>query len=235
VLERLVDHLQNQSLGLGYAAVFGLLLAAGFGFPLPEDVPLIAGGVLAWLASPLEEVSLRGMFSDGGFQAMVAVGLGGILVGDSIIYFAGRGIGRRVAEVWPFRRLITPEKLEKVETLLRQRGKIVVVVARFLPGLRAPTYFTVGHSRVPFWEFLLFDGLAAAVSAPLWVCLGFWFGDDIERAARAGSRFGAWILGGVLLVVAVLVLRWWLKRRRAAAAVRGPDAGGPPETPSSGR
>lgn len=231
MLERLVDHLQTQSLGLGYAAVFALLLAAGFGFPLPEDVPLIAGGVLAWLASPLEEVTLAGMLSDSGFQAMVAVGMAGILVGDSVIYFAGRGIGRRVAEVWPFRKLVTPEKLERVERLLRQRGKIVVVVARFLPGLRAPTYFTVGHSRVPFWEFLLFDGLAAALSAPLWVCLGFWFGDDIERAARAGSKFGSYILGGVVVVVVLLLGRAWLRRRRAsaaAAATGGERDGDPP-------
>ncbi len=231
MLERLVDHLQNQSLGLGYAAVFGLLLAAGFGFPLPEDVPLIAGGVLAWLASPLEQATLRGMVADPGFQVMVAVGMGGILVGDSVIYWAGRGIGRRVAEVWPFRKLVTPEKLERVERLLRQRGKVVVMVARFLPGLRAPTYFTVGHSRLPFWEFLLFDGLAAAISAPLWVCLGFWFGDDIERAARAGSEFGSWILGAVLVLLAVLAGRAWLSRRRASAGAppgEGPPAGSPP-------
>jgi membrane protein DedA with SNARE-associated domain len=230
VLERLVDHLQNQSLGLGYAAVFGLLLAAGFGFPLPEDVPLIAGGVLAWLASPLEQVTLAGMVSDHGFQAMVAVGLAGILVGDSIIYLAGRGIGRRVAEVWPFRTLVTPEKLERVERLLRQRGKVVVMVARFLPGLRAPTYFTVGHSRVPYWEFLAFDGLAALISAPLWVCLGFWFGDDIERAARAGSKFGSYILGAAVLLVVVLVGRSWLRRRARNAKAAG-SPGDPPIAP----
>ncbi len=217
MLERLVEYLQSQSLGLGYAAVFALLVAAGFGFPLPEDVPLIAGGVLAWLASPLQEVSLSGMLSDHGFQAMVAVGMGGILFGDSVIYLAGRRIGRRVAEVWPFRKLVTPDKLERVERLLRERGKIVVMVARFLPGLRAPTYFTVGHSRVPFWEFLLFDGLAALVSAPLWVALGFWFGDDIERAARTGSEFGGYILGGVIVLVVLLVGRAWLRRRRAAS------------------
>ena len=228
MLERLVDHLQTQSLGLGYAAVFGLLLAAGFGFPLPEDVPLIAGGVLAWLASPLEQVTLAGMFADHGFQAMVGVGMAGILVGDSVIYFAGRGIGRRVAEVWPFRTLVTPEKLERVERLLRQRGKVVVVVARFLPGLRAPTYFTVGHSRVPFWEFLLFDGLAALLSAPLWVALGFWFGDDIERAARAGSQFGGYILAAVITVVVFLLGRAWWRRRRAAAGKAASDREEPP-------
>ena len=226
MLERIVDHLQNQSLGLGYAAVFGLLLAAGFGFPLPEDVPLIAGGVLAWLASPLDEVSLAGMIADHGFQAMVGVGLAGILVGDSVIYLAGRGIGRRVAEVWPFRTLVTPEKLERVERLLRKRGKVVVMVARFLPGLRAPTYFTVGHSRVPYWEFLLFDGLAALLSAPLWIALGFWFGDDIERAARAGSRFGSTILAATVVLVVILIGRSWLLRRRLAAAEAGKASGG---------
>jgi membrane protein DedA with SNARE-associated domain len=228
VLERLVDHLQSHSLGLGYAAVFALLLAAGFGFPLPEDVPLIAGGVLAWLASPLETPTLAGMLTDPGLQGMVAVGLAGILVGDSVIYWAGRVLGRRVAEVWPFRTLITPEKLERVERLLRKRGKIVVVVARFLPGLRAPTYFTVGHSRLPFWEFLLFDGLAAVVSAPLWVCLGFWLGDDIERAAREGSRFGQYILAGVVVIVAILIGRAWLRRRRARRASLA--EGSPPPT-----
>jgi membrane protein DedA with SNARE-associated domain len=223
MLEQLVDHLQNHSLGLGYLAVFGLLLAAGFGLPLPEDVPLIAGGVLAWLASPIETPTLAGMLGDRGLQGMIAVGMAGILVGDSVIYWAGRAFGQRVAEVWPFRRLITPAKLERVERLLRQRGNVVVMVARFLPGLRAPTYFTVGHSRVPFLQFLLFDGLAAAVSAPLWVCLGFWLGDDIEKAAREGSRFGQYILAGVVLIVVVLLVRAWLRRRRA-----GGSAGTPP-------
>ena len=92
------------------------------------------------------------------------------------------------------------------ERLLRRRGKIVVMVARFLPGMRPPTYFTVGHSRVPFWEFLVFDGLAALLSAPLWVAAGFWFGDDIQRAAREAARFGHLILGAVAVALAVLGL-----------------------------
>jgi membrane protein DedA with SNARE-associated domain len=66
------------------------------------------------------------------------------------------------------------------------------------------------------------------VSAPLWVCLGFWLGDDIERAAREGSRFGQYILAGVVLVVAVLIGRAWLRRRRARRAVPPQDS--PPPT-----
>jgi membrane protein DedA with SNARE-associated domain len=101
---------------------------------------------------------------------------------------------------------------------------VVVMIARFLPGLRAPTYFTVGHARLPFWEFLLFDGVAALVSAPLWVCLGFYFGANIEDAAHVAKRFSHVILGAVLVVVAAIAFRWWRKRRAAAAA---PPAGHP--------
>ena len=227
MLERLVEILQSQSLAVGYAFVFSVLLLCGFGLPMPEDIILVTGGVLAWLASPLEQATLGAMFHDRGFLTMALVGLGGILAGDSVIYWAGRRFGRRVAEVWPFRRVVTPSKLERVERLLRQRGNVVVMVARFLPGLRAPTYFTVGHSRLPFWEFILFDGAAALVSAPLWVALGFYFGDDIHRAAREATRFGHFILGGALLAVAVLVTRARLRRRaqaRAAAVVAAVSA-----------
>jgi membrane protein DedA with SNARE-associated domain len=90
---------------------------------------------------------------------------------------------------------------------------VVVMIARFLPGLRAPTYFAVGHSKLPYWEFVLFDAAAAAVSAPLWVCLGFYFGSNIGEAARHAARFGNYILIAVLVVVAGLGIRWWLKRR----------------------
>ena len=215
MLERLVDMLGGHSLHVGYGFVFVVLLLCGFGFPMPEDVILVTGGVLARLASDLDSITLHDLVADIGLHVMVVVGLCGILAGDSVIYMLGRTLGVRVAEFRLLRRLVPPEKLEEVEKRLRHKGKIVVVIARFLPGLRAPTYFTVGHSRLPYWQFLMFDGLAAMVSAPLWVCLGFWFGDDIQRAAREATRFSHFILAALAIVLGLLVFRW-VRRRRAA-------------------
>jgi membrane protein DedA with SNARE-associated domain len=222
MLERLVDLLSGNSLEIGYAFVFFVLLLCGFGLPMPEDVVLVTGGVLAWLSSDLETASLGGMLRDRGLLVMVAVGLAGILAGDSVIFMAGRRFGHRVADFGPLRRIITPEKLELVEKKVRTRGNIMVMFARFLPGLRAPTYFTVGHARMPYWKFLIFDGSAALVSAPLWVCLGFWFGSDLEEAARVAGRFSHYILLGVAVVLGALAFRW-LQARRASAAVAAPD------------
>jgi membrane protein DedA with SNARE-associated domain len=213
MLQRLVDMLSGHGLHVGYAAVFGVLVLCGFGLPMPEDVVLVTGGVLAWMGSDIEVVTFSNMMHHPGLHVMVLFGLAGILVGDSVIFFAGRKLGTHVADIAPLRRFITPARLAEAERLIRRRGNVVVVIARFLPGLRAPTYFTVGHSKLPYWEFLLFDGFAAAVSAPLWVCLGFYFGSNIGEAARHAARFGNYILAAVLVVVAGLGIRWWLRRR----------------------
>jgi membrane protein DedA with SNARE-associated domain len=217
MLERLVELLSGQSLAYGGTVIFLILLLCGFGLPMPEDIVLVTGGVIAWLASPLEEVSFREMVHDRGLQAMVAIGVGGILAGDSAIYLLGRKLGSHIAEHRILRRVVPPEKMERVETLLRRRGKAVVMGARFLPGLRAPTYFTVGHARLPYWQFLLFDGLAATVSAPLWVCIGFWFGSDIEQAARHASRFSQYLLLAIAVVGTALLVRWLASRRNGRA------------------
>jgi membrane protein DedA with SNARE-associated domain len=213
MLQRLVDMLSGHGLHVGYAAVFGVLVLCGFGLPMPEDIVLVSGGVLAWMASDMEVVTLSSMLHHPGLHIMVLFGLGGILAGDSVIFWAGRKLGSHVAEFPGLRRIITPARLAEAEKLIRRRGNVVVMIARFLPGLRAPTYFAVGHSKLPYWEFLLFDAAAAAVSAPLWVCLGFYFGSNIGEAAHHAARFGNYILIGVVVVVGGLGIRWWLKRR----------------------
>ena len=233
MLERLVDMLAGQSRGASYVFVFAVLLLCGFGLPMPEDIVLVAGGVLAWLASDLETATLPRMVRDRGLLTMVAVGLVGILAGDSAIFFMGRKFGVRVAEIRPLRRVVTPEKLEQVEKKIRRYGNVVVLVARFLPGLRAPTFFTVGHARMPYWEFVLFDGVAALVSAPLFVGLGFYFGSNVHAAARAARHFGHYILAAAVAVAGAFLVRWIQHRRAAraraaaAAAARAERDGGP--------
>jgi membrane protein DedA with SNARE-associated domain len=216
MLERLVDMLGGHGLHVGYGFVFVVLLLCGCGLPMPEDVVLATGGVLAWLASDVDEVTFSAMIRDRGLVTMVLVGLAGILAGDTIIFLAGRRFGHRVADIAPLRRIVTPAKLEAVEKQIRRRGNLVVMIARFLPGLRAPTFFTVGHARMPLWEFVLFDGGAALVSAPLWVCLGFWLGSDLQALAREASRFSHYILLAVAVLVFALWVRWWQGRRASA-------------------
>lgn len=151
-MQEFLTHLLTGTHGfLAYLSVFGILLACGLGVPLPEDISLILGGFLAH----------KGAAS---LPVMMGVGFFGILAGDSLIFLAGRRLGSQVGRSSSsgfFARVVTPEKRAKVEGLFALHGQKIVMVARFLPGVRAVTYFTAGSAGMSYWRFIMWDGLAA--------------------------------------------------------------------------
>ncbi|MBX7114421.1 MAG: DedA family protein [Myxococcaceae bacterium] len=204
----LIQIMENTGAGFSYVVVFGILLACGLGVPLPEDVSLILGGFLVY---------------EGRAQLipMMATGLLGILAGDSMIFFAGRRIGGKVGRSPSgfFSKVVTSEKLARVEGLFRKHGEKIVMIARFMPGVRAVTYFTAGSVKMKYSHFIFFDGIAALLSAPVFVFLGYHFGDNLHALIshiKQGQK-GVFIGLGALIVV-FLVYRFWKKRREAATA-----------------
>ncbi len=186
----------------GYVAVFIALMICGAGLPLPEDITLVAGGVIAGLGYA-------------NVHAMVALAMFGVLLGDSAIFLLGHHYGARILQ-WRFvARVLTPERYVKVQEKFDQYGNRMLFFARFLPGMRTTVYLTAGTThRVSFLRFLLIDTLAALISVPFWVYLGFFGADNHEWLVKWLHRgqSSLWVLVGVLLLT-VLVL-WWKHRRR---------------------
>ncbi len=187
---------------LAYVTVFGILVACGLGVPLPEDISLILGGFLAH----------KGAAS---LAMMMWIGFLGILVGDSLIFYAGRRLGSQVGRspTGFLARVVTPEKRAKVEGLFALHGQKIVMIARFLPGVRAVTYFTAGSAGMSYWRFIFWDGLAALLSAPFFVWLGFHFGDKLDYAIDR-MKEGQLVVVGVLGVMGLGLFLW---RKRVAA------------------
>jgi len=147
-----------------------------------------------------------------------AVMYAGVLGGDSMIFLAGRKFGGRLlASKW-FRRIFPESKHAKVEQLFEKHGSAGLFVGRFLPGLRAPLFFSAGMMRVSFLKFLCFDGFAALISVPVFVWLGHWlwgkFHDDIEAFNKALARTHSYALWGALGIVAIVVVCTWIWARR---------------------
>lgn len=188
-----------------YIGVLFVLITCGLGVPLPEDVPLITGG---WLVG-------RG----GSLPLMMFTGLAGILIGDSIIFRAGQVYGEKLLET-RLGRHIPGERVQRTISAFERHGAKFIMAARFVPGLRAVTYFVAGLTGVPYWKFITYDGLAACVSAPAWVYLGWW-----ARKHRMLNKVWAWsaqaqiatisvIAGIVVLYLLVAALRRRSRRRR---------------------
>jgi membrane protein DedA with SNARE-associated domain len=89
------------------------------------------------------------------------------------------------------------------------------MMARFLPGVRAVTYFVAGTTGVPYWKFILYDGIAACASAPGWVLLGHWAGR--HRMLRKAWHWAKEVQIGAILVVLGILALWitvaWIRRR----------------------
>ena len=199
LLERLITIFAEN----GYIAVFIALMICGAGLPLPEDITLVAGGVIAGLGYANVHV-------------MFGLTMFGVLLGDAAIFLLGHHYGARILQ-WRFvARVLTPSRYAKVQKKFEQYGNRMLFFARFLPGMRTTIYLTAGTThRVSFLRFLLIDTLAALISVPFWVYLGYFGADNHEWLMKWVNRgqSSLWMLVG-LLVLTVLVL-WWRHRRRA--------------------
>jgi membrane protein DedA with SNARE-associated domain len=147
-----------------YPVLLIVLVTASLGVPIPEDLPLIAAGVILRLHP--ETASLTGTF---------VVSLVGIICGDIILYGLGRRWGRGVFQHRSIRWLITPRRLAAVSQHFRRYGTWVCFFGRFVLGVRAAMCITAGVTRFPFWRFLLADLGGAVLSIPLFLGLGYLF------------------------------------------------------------
>ncbi len=175
-----------------YLVIFGVLLATGFGLPLPEDIPLLIGGYLCGQTPgghPVLAVMIPG--------AMLA-----IVGSDLCLYYLGRWLGPSIHRHPILKRVVGNRNLARTRALFKKHRAKFVFFARFLPGVRAPAFFTAGTFKMPIRKFLFWDGLAACVSAPWVILVGYFFHAEVEYARESlskGKTVGFVIIGGVIL------------------------------------
>jgi membrane protein DedA with SNARE-associated domain len=184
-----MDALLNLVPDYGYAGIIVFLVLTGCGLPLPEEVALIAAGVLSVPGGKLDP------------WLALASCLIGCLVGDSIMYWIGRKIGRRVMNSkTPWGKYLTPEREKLLEYMIHEHGAKVLFVARFLVGIRSPVYLTTGILRYPFWKFILADLFCASVVILLFFGLSYYFGEAVGQWIR-NAEYGLTIV----VVVGVII------------------------------
>lgn len=151
-----------------YLFLFLSLIAGAFGLPIPEDIPLIASGVLIHES-----------------QAMLLptflICYIGILLGDAIIYSIGRFFGPSLYKKKWFQRKISRHGLKKVRSKLEKRSLLTIFIARHLFWIRTATFLLCGIVRIKPIKFLIADAIAAIISVPIMISLGFFFFANLEE------------------------------------------------------
>jgi membrane protein DedA with SNARE-associated domain len=194
-----------------YLAITVVLILTGSGLPIPEEVPIIAAGILA---------------AHGTLDPVLALAccIFGAIAGDCVMYAIGYYFGRGVLREHPwFSRFVTPEREEQIEDRFRQHGLKVFFVARFLVALRSPVYLTAGILRVSFKRFFLIDLVCATTVVGTFFGLTYLVGQQLPHWIHEAQ-----ILLSVVAVIAtagVVFFLWWRHRRSLARQkAEGPAA-----------
>lgn len=190
----------------GYVGVFVALLAAGFGFPIPEELPVLTAGALVGH----EDTKLN-------WYVMLPVVMAGVVIGDGVLYGLGRVWGRRLLNVGFIRRNFVPvDKQEQIEKNFAERGIWVLLGARLLPGIRAPVFIMAGVLKVPLGRFLLADAIYAIPLVNILFWLAYFLTDQVLVIFKRINEYKPLVIVAVLSGVAGALIQKYILSRHVS-------------------
>jgi membrane protein DedA with SNARE-associated domain/rhodanese-related sulfurtransferase len=185
----------------GLLFVFGNVMLAQLGVPLPAYPMLLVTGALA----------ARHQLPA---AALLATAVSACLVADVAWYLIGRRHGRRVLRLLCRISLSPDSCVRQTESIFTRWGAVSLVVAKFVPGFASVATALAGAMQIPRAQFLLFDTLGATLWAGVALAVGWVCSPAIEDIVGLLSSLGH--DGLLLLALAAflfIVAKWWQRLR----------------------
>jgi membrane protein DedA with SNARE-associated domain len=148
--------------------------------------------ILAALAAHSGYLSLSGV---------IIIAFLGTICGDQFYFFLGRWHGRQILE----KRKNWRARVEKAQRLFDRFSTHLILISRFLYGVRTVTPFIVGMSSVPSMKFMVLNAVGAAVWAIVIGAGGYLFGDALEAIFGEIRRYDLY----VFIAIAILGVAIW--------------------------
>lgn len=175
-----------------YIGIFILLILGGIGLPFPEDATLILSGFLVahGAITPLPT-----------FLTVYA----GLLVSDFFLYLVGKKYGRMVVEHKRFQKIISPDRLSKLEEKFKKGDVWVILIGRHFLGLRAQIFLAAGVMRMPTIKFLMTDAATALLTIAFMGGMGYAGGNSVQILRRGLTR-----IEHIAIVVLMMLIAGWI-------------------------
>lgn len=173
---------------------------------LSEDSATLSGAVLGSLGRLSWSLAFASCFL-------------GIWLGDLGLYGLARYFGRPVLGRFGLRK--ATEKLNQSEAWFARHGSLALVICRFVPGTRLPTFLAAGILRMPAARFAAITAILAAS----WVGLFF---AVLHRLGRETGRSVLDSRSGVPFVVAAALALVLILSRDHLLSLAGKFLGSPP-------
>lgn len=175
---------------------FGLLILAGFNFPVSEDLVFIVSASIAATIVPENTVYIfTGCFLGAYFS-------------DVIAYVLGRTLGRKLLKISFFQKFFPEEKIEKIERYFLKYGGKTLFFGRFIPfGMRNVLFATSGIVKMKIRKFLAVDLMALSVTSTIMFYLGYSLGRNYKVIFPYLNRYKFAILAIFILFIVFILIR----------------------------
>ena len=182
----------------GYWLIFGWVLVTLLGLPIPVTPVLLAAGALTRDG----DMNLSLTF----IAALLAA-----LLADSTWYWVGRNYGNHVLKFLCKITLEPTNCVRKSELSFGQRHALVLLYAKFIPGLSTLSAPIAGQRRMSYSRFILFDGAGSILWLSSLLLGGRLFGDLLAKNPHifdwVGRFSGSLLLLGIFIFFAIRVYR----------------------------
>jgi membrane protein DedA with SNARE-associated domain len=191
----LTDQLLGALSQYGLPVLFGVIVIAAAGIPLPISMMLVAAGSFVELG----EMKL---------WQVIVVASAGAVAGDQIGYALGRWGGHRVVGRIK-RKKNAAQRIKQAEAFANRWGAAGIFFTRWLITPLGPWLnLTCGMARYPWPRFFLWDVLGEVLWVALYVMLGKFFSDRVQALVEILGSL-AWVIVGLIVAV---ILGWRLIR-----------------------
>ena len=196
MLDTLFNFIEQAPAWLVFVAVFLASYVENIFPPIPGDTILIFGAYLVG----------RGDLS---FSMAMITTLMGSVLGFMTLYVVGLKYGRGFMyskqQTW-----FSPNSLERVERLFERWGYGVVLINRFLAGLRSVVGLFSGVSKLKLWKVILFSTLSSLFWNGTLIWLGSSIGENWEQIGVYLKRYNTAVTIVIVVVLAGFLIHRYL-------------------------
>ena len=177
---------------MGYGGVVLLMAIESACIPLPSEIIMPFAGFLVRKG----EMTLFGIAMAGAI---------GCVVGSIPAYYLGMFGGRPLAEKYGKYVLVSKKDLDMADRWFKNRGEIIIFIARLLPGVRTFIAFPAGMARMNMARFILYTfvgsfiwcwalGYIGMKAGENWAQLSVYFHQSHYVIIAGGLAFVAWYI-----------------------------------------
>ena len=164
----ILQELEQLVASYGYLAVLFCITVESFGAPTPAESLLI---VASWAAGK-GELNIIVLL----VTAWVAA-----VLGDNIGYLIGRKWGHKAIERFGPYVGAKPPVVEKFRALFLRYGPAIIIIARLIEVLRQVNGILAGSMEMPWWRFLFYNMIGAAIWVGIWGYGAYLFGEHMDQ------------------------------------------------------